>query len=611
MQKRYHTLENIIFDAIVYLVMAFVLICCLVPFIYMLAVSFSGTKPLINGEVFLWPKDFTLDSYKQIFTYPNFFKAYGNTFLYAVGGTAIALIMTSLMAYPLSKTFLWGNKFFTKMVVVTMFFSGGLIPNYLLLNSLHLVGTRAAMLMPFAINSFNLIILINFFRSIPNEIEEAALIDGLGYFGILRRIVLPLSTAAIATIGLYYAVFFWNDWFNSLIYLKSGQYHGHRHGQRLGGKDDHCHLGEIRGHHHIHRTHYRDLSLPSEIFRQGLDHWGRKGMSAFPSSAEPTKGYASHEEACPVVQIKTIGTEQRNPNTLEIDRADTAEILRLMNEEDKKVAPAVEQVLPQVEKAVDVIYAHMRCGGRLIYCGCGTSGRLGVLDASECPPTFGVEPGLVRGVIAGGPDALTNAAEGAEDHFEDGAKDLQALDFRAQDVLVGIAASGRTPYVLGAMDYARALGAPVIGLTCCPGSAIDTAADIGIAPQPGPEVVTGSTRLKSGTAQKMVLNMLSTAVMVKLGKVYSNLMVDVCASNQKLVARAVSIVCCATGVSPERARGVLDEAGFSAKTAIVMILCGVDAGEAHALLQRVDGQVSAAVLSRPDGVQTDAFVRRL
>ncbi|MFQ8831801.1 MAG: N-acetylmuramic acid 6-phosphate etherase [Ruthenibacterium lactatiformans] len=157
-----------------------------------------------------------------------------------------------------------------------------------------------------------------------------------------------------------------------------------------------------------------------------------------------------------MVQIKTIGTEQRNPNTLE-STADTAEILRLMNEEDK-AGPAVEQVLPQVEKAVDVIYAHMRCGGRLIYCGCGTSGRLGVLDASECPPTFGVEPGLVRGVIAGGPDALTNAAEGAEDHFEDGAKDLQALDFRAQDVLVGIAASGRTPYVLGAMDYARVGG---------------------------------------------------------------------------------------------------------------------------------------------------------
>ena len=197
MQKRYHTLENIIFDAIVYLVMAFVLICCLVPFIYMLAVSFSGTKPLINGEVFLWPKDFTLDSYKQIFTYPNFFKAYGNTFLYAVGGTAIALIMTSLMAYPLSKTFLWGNKFFTKMVVVTMFFSGGLIPNYLLLNSLHLVGTRAAMLMPFAINSFNLIILINYFRSIPNEIEEAAIIQDLPWFKRMFRIIIPIQKSAI------------------------------------------------------------------------------------------------------------------------------------------------------------------------------------------------------------------------------------------------------------------------------------------------------------------------------------------------------------------------------------------------------------------------------
>lgn len=311
------------------------------------------------------------------------------------------------------------------------------------------------------------------------------------------------------------------------------------------------------------------------------------------------------------MNLKSLETEQRNPNTRSIDSMTTAGILEAINREDAGIAAAVNQCLPQLTQLVDEICARLEQGGRLIYIGAGTSGRLGVLDASECPPTFGVEPGLVRGVIAGGPDALTNAAEGAEDHFEDGAKDLQALDFRAQDVLVGIAASGRTPYVLGAMDYARALGAPVIGLTCCPGSAIDAAADIGIAPQPGPEVVTGSTRLKSGTAQKMVLNMLSTAVMVKLGKVYSNLMVDVCASNQKLVARAVSIVCCATGVSPERARGVLDEAGFSAKTAIVMILCGVDAGEAHALLQRVDGQVSAAVLSRPDGVQTDAFVRRL
>lgn len=224
MKKRYLTAENIIFDTIVYIVMIFVLVVCLVPFLYMIAVSFSGSKAIINNEVFLWPKDFTFESYKTIFNYPNFFQAYGNTFIYAFGGTAIALVMTSLFAYPLSKPFLWGNKFFTKMVVLTMFFSGGLIPTYLVYTSLGIVGTRAAMLMPFSISSFNLIILINFFKGLPVEIEEAALIDGLGYFGILRRIVLPLSTAGIATIGLYYAVFFWNDWFNALIYLKGSQY---------------------------------------------------------------------------------------------------------------------------------------------------------------------------------------------------------------------------------------------------------------------------------------------------------------------------------------------------------------------------------------------------
>jgi N-acetylmuramic acid 6-phosphate etherase len=193
-----------------------------------------------------------------------------------------------------------------------------------------------------------------------------------------------------------------------------------------------------------------------------------------------------------LVQLKAIVTEQRNPATLEIDRADTAEILRLMNAEDQKVALAVERVLPQITQAVDLIYRQVSAGGRLVYCGCGTSGRLGVLDASECPPTFGVEPGRVVGVIAGGPNALMNAAEGAEDDAAAGEADLRALDFSAGDVLVGIAASGRTPYVLGAMAYARGLGAPVIGLTCCPGSEIDTAADVGIAPQPGPEVVTGS-----------------------------------------------------------------------------------------------------------------------
>ncbi len=311
-----------------------------------------------------------------------------------------------------------------------------------------------------------------------------------------------------------------------------------------------------------------------------------------------------------MVQLKTIATEQRNPDTLYIDQADSLEIVRLMNAEDKKIAPAVERVLPQIAAAVDMICRQLTGGGRLIYCGCGTSGRLGVLDASECPPTFGVEPGLVRGVIAGGPDALTNAAEGAEDDAAAGEADLHAIGFTAKDVLVGIAASGRTPYVLGAMAYARSLGAPVIGLTCCPGSAIDTEADIGIAPQPGPEVVTGSTRLKSGTAQKMVLNMLTTASMIRMGKVYSNLMVDVCATNQKLEARAVSIVRAATGADERQALDALNAAGFSSKTAIVMLLCSVDAEEARALLSRVQGHVADAVLSQPDGARADAAARQ-
>ena len=312
-----------------------------------------------------------------------------------------------------------------------------------------------------------------------------------------------------------------------------------------------------------------------------------------------------------MVQLKTIKTEQRNPATLDIDRADTAGILRLMNAEDQRVAPAVGEVLPQITKAVDLIYKQVHGGGRLVYCGCGTSGRLGVLDASECPPTFGVERDRVTGIIAGGPDALTNAAEGAEDNFAAGEADLRAIGFSAKDALVGIAASGRTPYVLGAMAYARSLGAPVIGLTCCPGSEIDTAADVGIAPQPGPEVVTGSTRLKSGTAQKLVLNMLSTATMIKMGKVYSNLMVDVCATNQKLEARAVSIVRSAAGVDEETALSALRQADFSCKTAIVMLLCGVDADEARTMLNGVDGHISDAVRTRPDGAEADGRARSL
>ena len=227
------------------------------------------------------------------------------------------------------------------------------------------------------------------------------------------------------------------------------------------------------------------------------------------------------------LDLRRIATEQRNPRTAHIDELPTIDMVRLINSEDKKVAEAVELVCPQIAEAIDLIYSRLRDGGRLVYCGCGTSGRLGVLDAVECPPTYSVDPDFVRGIIAGGYSAVFKAVEGAEDKRELGEQELRDAGFGAKDVLVGIAASGRTPYVLGAMEYARSIGAAVIGLTCCPGSEIDRIADVGIAPAPGPEVITGSTRMKSGTAQKMVLNMLSTGTMIKLGKVYGNLMVDV------------------------------------------------------------------------------------
>lgn len=212
------------FDVVVYAVMIGSLLLCFVPFVYMFALSFSSAKAVMNNQVSFWPVGFNIQAYKQILNYPNFFRAYGNTLLYTGIGTCFALTMTILFAYPLSKVFLKGNKALMKMVVFSMFFTGGMIPTYLLISNLRLTGTRYAMLIPFAISPFNLIIIINFFKSVPDEIEEAALLDGLGYFGILGRIVLPLSTAALATIGLYYAVFFWNDWFNALIYLNSDQY---------------------------------------------------------------------------------------------------------------------------------------------------------------------------------------------------------------------------------------------------------------------------------------------------------------------------------------------------------------------------------------------------
>ncbi len=296
-----------------------------------------------------------------------------------------------------------------------------------------------------------------------------------------------------------------------------------------------------------------------------------------------------------MVELKKLDTEQRNAKTMQIDTLPTLEMLTLINEEDHRVAEAVKAVLPEIAKAVDVIYQQMDNGGRLIYVGAGTSGRLGLLDAVECPPTFGVSTELVKGLIAGGDQAFVKAVEGAEDNYDMGKTDLESIGFSKKDALVGIAASGRTPYVLGAMDYARSLGAPVMALTCCNNSELSRHADITMAPVPGPEVVTGSSRLKSGTAQKLVLNMLSTATMIKLGKVYGNLMVDVKATNEKLVHRAISIVCTATGVDNETARATLEKCDFRCKTAIVMILLDMDADAANAALDAARGHISVAL----------------
>ena len=290
-----------------------------------------------------------------------------------------------------------------------------------------------------------------------------------------------------------------------------------------------------------------------------------------------------------------IKTEERNSNTQNIDALSTMDMLKLINSEDQKVALAVEEEIPQIAKAVDIIAEHFKNGGRLIYCGAGTSGRLGILDAVECPPTFSTEPEQVVGLIAGGYPAIFKAVEGAEDSEELGVNDLKELKFTANDVLVGIAASGRTPYVIGCMKYAKEIGAPVMSVTCCPNSDIAKLADVSIAPTPGPEVVTGSTRLKSGTAQKLVLNMLTTGAMIKLGKVYGNLMVDVKPSNEKLIHRCKKIVSDATGVTIEEAEKYLDKCEYRPKVAIVMILCGLDEKAAKELLSKNEERISKAV----------------
>ena len=296
-----------------------------------------------------------------------------------------------------------------------------------------------------------------------------------------------------------------------------------------------------------------------------------------------------------MVELKRIPTEQRNEATAHIDRMSTLEMVRLINQEDHKVADAVGREAQHIARAVDIITGHMKQGGRLIYVGAGTSGRLGILDAVECPPTYSTEPELVQGLIAGGTPAIFRAVEGAEDDPDLGRKDLEEIHYTKQDVLVGIAASGRTPYVIGAMEYAKSLGGVTIGVTCCPGSEIDTLAEVGIAPMPGPEVVTGSTRMKSGTAQKMVLNMLSTCTMIRLGKVYGNLMVDVKATNEKLVERCKRIVCEATGVDYDTATEALEKCGYQAKVAIVMLKTGGDVHDAEQRLEAHEGRVAQAV----------------
>ena len=293
-----------------------------------------------------------------------------------------------------------------------------------------------------------------------------------------------------------------------------------------------------------------------------------------------------------MVELQKIATEQRNPNTMNIDTLSTLEMVKLINREDHRVADAVGEVTDKIAQAVDVIAEKLAAGGRLIYCGAGTSGRLGILDAVECPPTYSTDPETVQALMAGGYGAIFKAVEGAEDSKELGVQDMQNIHFCQKDVLVGIAASGRTPYVMGCMEYAKQLGAPTVSVTCCPGSELDRFADIGIAPAPGPEVVTGSTRMKSGTAQKMVLNMLSTGAMIKLGKVYGNLMVDVKPSNEKLIRRCVTIVCSAAECTEAEATQALEACGYRPKVAIVMVLRGVNADTACAMLQKAEGRIA-------------------
>ena len=294
--------------------------------------------------------------------------------------------------------------------------------------------------------------------------------------------------------------------------------------------------------------------------------------------------------------LNKILSEGRNPDTLDIDTLDTEGILTRLNNEDEKVANAVALQIPQIAKAVDAATISIKNGGRLIYIGAGTSGRLGILDAVECRPTFSVPDDMVVGVIAGGEKAVQHAVEGAEDDFNAGRTDLESLSLMQNDTVIGISASGRTPYVSGALEYARSLGCFTGAIACSPNAAIFENADTAICPVVGPEALTGSTRMKSGTAQKLVLNMISTSAMIKLGKTYQNLMVDVNATNEKLKARALRIVMQATDCSEDAALAALSACNNKAKVAILMVLTGQTAEQAAAQLSSSDGYLRKAVV---------------
>ncbi len=295
------------------------------------------------------------------------------------------------------------------------------------------------------------------------------------------------------------------------------------------------------------------------------------------------------------IDLSNLVTESRNHHSEHIDTLSTLEMLKVINNEDKKVPFAVEATLPHIARLVDKVVTAFSQGGRLIYCGAGTSGRLGILDASECPPTYGTPHDMVIGLIAGGYKAILQAVENAEDNVQLGAEDLRQLNFNAKDVLVGIAASGRTPYVIGALEYARSLGAVTGAISCNPDSPIAQRADIAITPIVGPEVITGSSRMKAGTAQKLVLNMITTGAMIKMGKVFGNLMVDVEATNAKLIERQIRIVMQATECERATAEQALAQCQRHCKTAILMILAGVDAQQATQLLAQNKGFIRQAL----------------